>query len=112
MTIRSLLPFAVCAALPFLVVAPDAQVTQTTQPPQDSTARRPNERAAVTPVTEADRAAGAAGDWLTYHGSYTANHYSTLAQVDTRTVARLQRVWVSDTDPFVVQARAGGPGHR
>ncbi len=107
MTIRSLLPLAVSAAVPLLVLAQGAQTIPT---PEAGAARRPNERAVVQPVTADDLTKGAAGDWLTYHGSYAANHYSTLAEIDTRNVARLRRVWVSDTDPFVVQARAGGAG--
>jgi glucose dehydrogenase len=92
MTIRSFLPFAVCAVFPFLVVTQGAQSpqgTQATQPPQGGGDRRPNARATVAPVSERDLMNGAAGDWLTYHGSYSANHYSTLAQVDARNVVRL-----------------------
>jgi len=55
------------------------------------------------------RPAGA--DWLTYHGAYSGTHYSTLSQVDTRTVARLQRAWISDTDAAQSPAgRAAGRG--
>jgi alcohol dehydrogenase (cytochrome c) len=69
---------------------------------------RPNERASVRPVSHADLGKPAAADWLTYHGSYDGTHYSTLTQIDTRTVARLQRAWVSDTDPAVAPAGRGG----
>ena len=65
------------------------------------------------PVTHADLSKPAAADWLTYHGSYDGTHYSTLTQIDTRTVGRLQRAWVSDTDPAVAPAgRGGGRGGR
>jgi alcohol dehydrogenase (cytochrome c) len=73
---------------------------------------RPNQRASVRPVTAQDLATSAADDWLTYHGSYTGHHYSTLAQVTTRTVARLRRAWVSDTDAPAAAARGAGSGAR
>jgi alcohol dehydrogenase (cytochrome c) len=77
---------------------------------------RPTQRASIRPVTAHDLAKDAADDWLTYHGSYTGHHYSTLQQVNTRTVARLRRAWVSDTDAPAAAARGAGgaarPGSR
>src|SRR5438128_9523865 len=65
---------------------------------------RANQRASLRPVMADDLAKGAADDWLTYHGSYTGDHYSTLTQISTQTVARLRRAWISDIDAPVVPA--------
>src|SRR3954465_5818178 len=81
-------------------------------PPTAPPATRPNERVSVRPVIAEDLAKPAAADWLTYHGSYTGNHYSTLTQIDTRNVANLRRAWVSDTDAAAASGGRGGGGGR
>ena len=77
------------------------------QTPAPGAPARPNQRALIRPVTPDDLMKSGGGDWLTYHGSYNSNHFSTLAEVDTTTVGRLRRAWVSETDAAVAQARAG-----
>jgi alcohol dehydrogenase (cytochrome c) len=81
---------------------------QTPSVPSTATPARPNQRVAVRPVTADELARPAAADWLTYHGSYTGNHFSTLTQIDTRSIAGLRRAWISDTDPAVAAAGRGG----
>jgi len=74
---------------------------------------RPNQRISVRSVTHDDLAKPPAADWLTYHGGYNGGHHSTLTQVDTRTVSRLQRAWLSDTDtPSTPAGRGGERGGR
>ena len=88
-------------------------LAQSAQGPATAPVERPTQRVAVRPVTADDLSRPAAADWLTYHGSYTGNHFSTLTQVDTQTVARLQRAWVSDTDaPAAPAGRGGGRAGR
>jgi alcohol dehydrogenase (cytochrome c) len=71
---------------------------------------RPNARATIRPVTQDDLDKSGAADWLTYHGSYSGDHYSTLTEVTTANVKRLRRAWVSDTDPAFAQAVRGSGG--
>ena len=90
-------------------------LAQSAQGPATAPVERPTQRVVVRPVTADDLSRPAAADWLTYHGSYTGNHFSTLTQVDMQTVARLQRAWVSDTDAPAAPAgrgagRVGGAG--
>ena len=69
-------------------------------PPQSA---RPNQRATIRPVSADELMSSPADDWLTYHGSFSGDHYSPLTQIDKRNVATLQRMWISDTDPAVGQ---------
>jgi alcohol dehydrogenase (cytochrome c) len=84
-------------------------VAQNPASPDASSVQRPVQRVSIRPVTQDDLAKPAGADWLTYHGAYIGGHYSTLSEIDLRTVGNLRRAWVSDTDPF---ARAGGAGGR
>ena len=76
------------------------------------TAPNSNQRAQIAPVGASELAKSADSDWLTYHGEYNGNHFSTLKQVDTRNVTSLHRAWVSDTDvpavPGSRNPRGGG----
>ena len=76
--------------------------------PQDTPTQptRQNQRATIRPVSADELMKSPADDWLTYHGSFSGNHYSPLKQIDKGNVATLQRMWISDTDP------AGGPPNR
>ena len=91
----------------WLVLSLAALAQAPVAPPAAPTAR-PNQRATIRPVTNDNLTKAAAADWLTYHGSYDGNHFTTLTQVDTRTVATLRRAWVSDTDAAVQAAGRGG----
>jgi alcohol dehydrogenase (cytochrome c) len=88
-----------------------AQVPGVPAPAATAPPAKPNQRVSVRPVTHEDLTKPAGADWLTYHGSYDGTHYTTLTQVDGSTVGRLQRAWVSDTNPAATPAgRAGGRG--
>src|SRR5690349_10077877 len=85
--------------------SPDASSTAARE-----ASRRPNQRVTISPVSPSELAKPAGADWITYHGEYSGNHFSTLTQVDTRNVTKLHRAWVSDTDPAAVPAGRGGRG--
>ncbi|MDB5439573.1 MAG: Pyrrolo-quinoline quinone [Caulobacteraceae bacterium] len=94
---------AIAAALFQPVSAQDDAPPNTRQvAPPAAPAGRPNQRANITPVTQADLNKPAGDEWLSYHGSYTGNHYSTLSQINATNVTKLKRAWTSDVDePFV-----------
>lgn len=103
MTARPLFAAAAWSLVSLLAVSGAPQETPTP-------AARPNQRAAIRPVSADDLMKGAADDWLTYNGSYSGNHYSPLAQIDRGNVGTLQRTWISDTDPAVGQPSRFGRG--
>lgn len=59
----------------------------------------PNRSAHVAPVTPADLLQPAGERWLSYHGDYSAQHHSGVAQINRGNVASLRRIWVSETNP-------------
>lgn len=103
MTARPLFAAAAWILVPLLTV-PGAQQEAPAQ------AARPNRRAAIRPVSADDLMKEPADDWLTYHGSFSGNHYSPLAHIDKGNVATLRREWISDTDPAVGQPSRFGRG--
>lgn len=57
-----------------------------------------------TPVNDADIAAPAGDDWLTYLGNYNGWSYSTLDQINVGNVKNLQLVWSRAIDPGSVES--------
>ena len=81
------------AALALLLVqaAPASAVEDVLPPNAQKTGGRPNKVAKIKPVTQADLAKPAGDEWLSYHGSYRGDHYSTLSDVNVSNVGKLQR---------------------
>ena len=58
---------------------------------------RPVVMAALPTVNPAASFPDSGGDWIAYGGTYAAQRYSTLAQINRDNVGRLERVWVAHT---------------
>jgi alcohol dehydrogenase (cytochrome c) len=59
------------------------------------------------PVTAAELLQPVGTEWLTYHGDYSARHYTPVAQINRKTVARLKRAWISQQHEIVVPPSSG-----
>ena len=70
---------------------------------------RPNKVAKIKPVTQADLLKPAGDEWLSYHGAYNGEHFSTLSDVTVANVGQLKRAWISDVDSPVPSPRAAAP---
>ncbi len=109
MTIKSaLLAGGVTLALLLAQAAPASAVEDVLPKDAQKVGGRPNKLAKIKPVSQADLDKPAGDEWLSYHGSYRGDHFSTLADVTTANVGKLQRAWVSDIDaPVATNSRFG-----
>jgi len=65
----------------------------------DAPARERASQVNIRPVTAKDLLQPAGNEWLSYHGDYSGDHFSTLTQITTDNVKSLTRAWTSNVDP-------------